>query len=387
MLFGDLQTQLQLLVKASAPELISVPESAPPPAAGTAEFVPGQSVHATVVAALTNGRFQVLVADHLLDLNLPRNTQPGEKLDLTFIASKPRLTFALSQEVPVPQGGDAQVSMGATAKFIGALLTKMGQYQTAATQGPAKAMPVIEGPPGETAVLAQKLSSALSESGLFYESHQAQWVSGERPLSDLLKEPQGQLPATAQAEGRAPPSGSPMPASNVQTDAGGTASMPGARAPSGSLGVATPSARPGAQSGGAPVNAAGAKDAQPAHPATVPIVQRQLDALDQRALVWQGQVWPGQTMQWRIEEEGGQRSGQENSEENPWKTHLNLTLPRMGEVNATIALGAKGVRLDVSVAGRGSAETLKRASPALAGALSAAGLPVLSLVVRRREEA
>ncbi|MDA8094516.1 MAG: flagellar hook-length control protein FliK [Betaproteobacteria bacterium] len=385
MLFGDLQTQLQLLVKASAPELISVPESAPPPG-GSAEFVPGQSVHATVVAALTNGRFQVLVADHLLDLNLPRNTQPGEKLNLTFISSRPRLTFALSQEGAVPQGGDSQVSMGATAKFIGALLAKMGQYQAAATQGPAKATPVIEGPPGETAVLAQKLSGALSESGLFYESHQAQWVSGERPLSDLLREPQGQLPATTQAAGRAPPPGSPMPAANGQTDAGGKAGMPAARAPTGIPGAATSSARPGAQSAGAQVNAAATKDAQPAHPATIPIVQRQLDALDQRALVWQGQVWPGQTMQWRIEEEGGQGNGPENSEENPWKTHLNLTLPRMGEVNATIALGAKGVRLDVSVAGTRSSEALKRASPALAGALSAAGIPVLSLVVRRREE-
>ena len=35
---------------------------------------------------------------------------------------------------------------------------------------------------------------------MFYESHQSQWVLGQRPVSDLLSEPQGKLSAALRGE-------------------------------------------------------------------------------------------------------------------------------------------------------------------------------------------
>ncbi|MDS0797238.1 flagellar hook-length control protein FliK, partial [Burkholderia pseudomultivorans] len=52
-------------------------------------------------------------------------------------------------------------------------------------------------PPPATALRAA-LAQAVSESGLFYESHLAQWLAGRRPLAALLREPQARL-AAAQA--------------------------------------------------------------------------------------------------------------------------------------------------------------------------------------------
>ncbi|MDK0999956.1 flagellar hook-length control protein FliK, partial [Burkholderia contaminans] len=45
------------------------------------------------------------------------------------------------------------------------------------------------------AALRAALAQAVSESGLFYESHLAQWLAGQRPLAALMREPQARLAA------------------------------------------------------------------------------------------------------------------------------------------------------------------------------------------------
>ncbi|PCE31290.1 flagellar hook-length control protein FliK, partial [Burkholderia ubonensis subsp. mesacidophila] len=47
--------------------------------------------------------------------------------------------------------------------------------------------------------LRAALAQAVSESGLFYESHLAQWLAGQRPLAALAREPQARLLAPADA--------------------------------------------------------------------------------------------------------------------------------------------------------------------------------------------
>jgi len=42
-------------------------------------------------------------------------------------------------------------------------------------------------------LLATKLASLLDQSGMFYEAHLAEWVSGARTLKDIAREPQAQL--------------------------------------------------------------------------------------------------------------------------------------------------------------------------------------------------
>ncbi|HIH2693465.1 TPA: flagellar hook-length control protein FliK, partial [Burkholderia cenocepacia] len=72
------------------------------------------------------------------------------------------------------------------------------------TPVPARA-PAASGPAtpasaqaSSAAAARDALAQAVSESGLFYESHLAQWLAGQRPLAALMREPQARL-ATALA--------------------------------------------------------------------------------------------------------------------------------------------------------------------------------------------
>ena len=141
----------------------------------------------------------------MLDMNLPRNTQPGESIELTFVANQPRLTFMLSRDLAAAANGTPeakpQVALSDTARFLGALIQKIAD-QTEPSAAVTKSTPVLSSAPADIKEFATALRNTLSQSGLFYESHQAQWVAGERKLADLLQEPQARFspgPAVADA--------------------------------------------------------------------------------------------------------------------------------------------------------------------------------------------
>ncbi|TCV90171.1 flagellar hook-length control protein FliK [Sulfurirhabdus autotrophica] len=338
MIYNDIQNQLQLLIKVSAPPLIEVSETQ----LKLPELVPGQRLSAIVLGNLPNGRFQVLIGDSVLDLNLPKNTQAGDKLDLTFVSNQPRLTFALSRDLPAAgfnTAGQPQVSISDSAKFLGALLQKVAEQAQSQTSPLTKFAPLMTGAPENTKVLADTLHNTISKSGMFYESHQAQWVTGQRPLTDLTMEPQGKLSGLGQ---------------NAQSLSGTAA---------GAL----------------------AQTQNAVHPQTAPIVQQQLDILDSRQIIWQGQVWPGQAMDWRIEEDTHKEQGQDEAP--AWQTRLYLKMPVLGEVEATLALNREGIRLSINVSDAETANKLKANQPTLQSALQTAGINLLGLKVDRNEEA
>lgn len=124
----------------------------------------GERVQATVTGQLPNGRFAVLIKDQLLDLNLPRNTQPGELLELVVAAKEPRLAFLLSQsQNPRPEQQQATgVALSQVGKQLGEMLNGAGS-KVATLQQQA---PLFEEMP-EPAQLAQQLATRLTESGLF----------------------------------------------------------------------------------------------------------------------------------------------------------------------------------------------------------------------------
>ena len=349
MIHNDIQNQLQLLIKVSAPPLIEVAETQ----LELPQLVPGQRLQATVLASLPNGRFQAMIAGQTLDLNLPRNTQPGEKLDLTFVSNQPRLTFALTRDIPPPvvtSQGQSLVTISDSAKFLGALLQKVAEQAESQASSHVKLSPLLNGAPEASKEFAKTLQNALSQSGLFYESHQAQWVSGQRPLPDLLQEPQGKLSNVAQPNHVPSASSAPSePADSIQK------SMP-------------------MQSG------------EKVHPLTTPLIQQQLEVLDTRQLVWQGQVWPGQEMKWEIEEDGHKGQAHEN-DESAWKTNLHLNFPNLGDVTATLAVSSNGIRINFNVADKNTVSTLKTNQSDLQGAMHTAGLNLLSVSIDHNEKA
>jgi len=342
----DIQNQLAQLVKTSATQLLEVAQDV----AQTPQWVPGERLPAYILASLPNGRFQVQIQDQVLDMNLPRNSEPGQKIELTFISASPRMTFALTNDLAQALPSNSGVSLSETAKFLGALLQK-GNLDKApmAANG---AVPILNGaPPAATQDFAVALRNAVSQSGLFYESHQAQWVSGERSFSSLMQEPQAKLPLN----------------SATITSTSNSATIDIAKSSVDSIQNQA-------------VNNMGR---EAVHPLAAPIVHQQLEALDTRQIVWQGQVWPGQNMDWRIEEDDARQAEAYEDEAPRWRTRLHLDLPGLGGVTARLAIDHNGVRVEM-LAERGDSASLLRGEVAqLADSMEASGLKVAGLAVKQ----
>ncbi len=403
MIHNDIQNQLALLVKTSAPPLIEVadtPIEAP-------QWVPGQRLPAHVIASLPNGRFQVQVENQVLDMNLPRNSEPGETVELTFLSASPRMTFALTQELAtsLPAPANSGVTLSDTAKFLGALLQKSGAAASnlpmenkVATAALALAPAIVPGSPPATREFALALRTAVSQSGLFYESHQAQWVSGERTLASLMQEPQARLPAINAVldQLRMPATVASLPG-QTQVAAAGVPGQPQADEPATSpQAVSAHASLP--RSGAMPQELArdfstvprageGALTAQePVHRLAQPIVQQQLDTLESRQILWQGQVWPGQPMDWTIDEDGSQ--GARDGDEAPrWSTSMHLDMPLLGGVAAKLMLDGSGIRVDLLVDREQTAAQMGNEIDRLAQSMQAVGLKVAGLRVSLNGEA
>jgi hypothetical protein len=368
MTINDVASQLQLLIKAVAPPLIEVSDTP----LESPQWISGQRVQAQVMASLPNGRFQVLISDQQMDMNLPRNTQPGDKIDLTFVSAQPRPTFVLTRDVPLPQGAQSNAKLSEAARFLGALLNN----DVSVSKGPAAALtratPILSGPPSNVPDLARQLGKMLTQSGLFYESHQAQWVAGQRPLGELLQEPQGQLsprllmPQLAAGQvlqQHVLPQVAPAPAAQ--------SSLPELSAPTSTAQIGTVAAKP---------------MGEPVHPQATGLVQQQLEVLDGRQVVWQGQVWPGQNMEWRVEEREPQHTAGEQENGADWQTSLRLHMPRLGSVEAALSLTSRGIQLKLNAEESRVVNLMQQRQGELQQSMEAAGLQVLSFAVDLADE-
>lgn len=382
MIHNDVLNQLQFLVKTSAPPLVDVAQTP----LEEPLWVPGQRLTAVVLSNMPNGRFQVQVGDQVLDMNLPRNTQQGEQVELTFVSNQPRLTFVLTRDLAaaaanatMPADAKPQVTVSDSARYLGALLQKISDQGGAKVSSLTSTMPLLPSAPTDIKEFATTLRGALSQSGLFYESHQAQWVAGERNLADLLREPQGKF--------------IPFISSSPQPDQAAVASKDSlfALQPGNPPGGSAP-ASVGAGTGNLPVQSlmdgalAQGTAKFPVHAEAVSLVQQQLQTLDSHQLVWQGQVWQGQTMEWRVAERNAREGGSGDEELPQWHTSLRLQLPRLGDVQAALVFTSQGVRINLKAADSGTAEAMKGAQDKLLGSMQASGLRVLAMSVERHEK-
>ncbi|OJB03870.1 ribonuclease E [Burkholderia ubonensis] len=264
--------------------------------------------------------------------------------------------------------------------------------------------------------LRAALAQAVSESGLFYESHLAQWLAGQRPLAALAREPQARLLAPADAHPPAAdsvlddlldarlPLPSPAPrAAAQQTPGQGTPAGAPTRLPAHDFlgpdavqarGAGAADARPEtADSRWPPARAAladaASSDAQGAapvtvHPAAVPLVRQQLDVLATDQFRWIGEAWPGARLDWTIEPDdpGGHAArGDDAGDGIAWRTRLTLTLPSLGTVDAELVLNGEQLvaRLRANEIGAGR---LARHEGALRQRLEASGLQLGGLSIR-----
>ena len=116
----------------------------------------------------------------------------------------------------------------------------------------------------------------------------------------------------------------------------------------------------------------------------MPVVHQQLDALATQQYVWQGQAWPGQPIEWVIEDPQGEGSREGDDAEPTWNTTLRLTMPRLGGVEAQLHLTPAGVALRLRADDPATIHALDAGGAALASALEAANLKLTGLVVEPR---
>lgn len=317
---------LQALYRSATPLVVA--ENIPP-----SKLEIGQRVQALVKDQVGPGLFKVEVAGQTLQMQLPGQFKSGNVVQLQVLTNNPRLSFGFfASSNPIPTAE----SISSTSRFL-SNLTELPLERTLIHSKAGEVVWPAAGPAIDGKQLALALHNALGNSGLFYESHQAQWVRGERSTAQLLVEPQNLLQ---------------------------NAAAPSADKPQAADAAAKPSET------GLPVN----KE-------LVSMVQQQLHTLETHQLTWTGQIWPGQQMQWEIQ--GEPEHHRSAPDERKWSTELELALPALGDVHAKLVLSQGKLKLTLQAADAGTAAKMDIGLPALARTMADAGIPLSDAVIRK----
>ncbi|MES2297841.1 MAG: flagellar hook-length control protein FliK [Pseudomonadota bacterium] len=237
--------------------------------------------------------------------------------------------------LPALDPNTTPASLSDTARVLASVLGAAQKSENPRTTIVARA-PLVGADGVAAEPLARALQDAVGKSGLFYESHVAEWASGQRSLADLRGEPQMQNQA----------------------------------APASQAGEAAPHAR--------------ASD-----PATAQFINLQLITHEQERVAWQGQAWPGQPMQWEISRDAPERQGaHEGGEPAPtWRSGVRFRFAALGEVAATVVLRGDQLHIALQSDGGDTLAELRAQAGALAASLEAAGSPLSSLTIDARASA
>ncbi|KMJ52066.1 hypothetical protein ACG97_15595 [Vogesella sp. EB] len=212
-------------------------------------------------------------------------------------------------------------------KSVPVAFTSGGRYLNglldAATQSAARGSLTLLSDPAAPGA-GEQLRQSVEKSGVFYESHQRAWVDGRLSLEELKLEPQAKL----LHEGRAGLS-----------------------------------------------------------PELGQLVQKQLEVHEQKVLVFQGQAWPGQAVDWEIQrEEVAEREADGELELPVWQTRLNLELPALGGVGARLRMVGKQVQVVFDADDGQTAQLIEQYRSRLGSALEGAGLALASLLVKHEAD-
>jgi hypothetical protein len=214
--------------------------------------------------------------------------------------------------------------LSSTGKLIDQILQSSAQSEIATQKTAMVQNAALMSQPAQ---LADALKQAISNSGLFYESHLADWARGKLPQSQLALEPQAMLNAM-----------------NVQD-------------------VAIDKNIPLSQ-----------------------LIHRQLDALEQQKISWQGNLIPGLPMEWQIQrKEKRQASPKNRAPEDTWQSVVKFEFASLGEVSATIHLQGKHLSLFLQTNSEASAALLKENASVLTNALIAAGTPLEAFSIKEND--
>jgi flagellar hook-length control protein FliK len=355
-------------------------------------LVAGQKVMAEIQSLLPNGTYRALINQRNVTLALPFSAKSGDALELQVTESDGKLALAVVSrqdggEANQPAAASTTATLSRTGQLISTLISAASEAEGGPAALPLNANQPISAAPAQAQDLAPLLKQAITQSGMFYESHQAEWVEGRLPTSALLQEPQGKLSSpSAFSNASADEQNAALALKAPATTTEQTAKA--APAPAGGERATEVAASPRAAADALQSNSVDATKAGTAHlpeqavaPQTQGVVAQQLEALATQNFSWQGQIWPGQEMRWEIEEDASHRrqDGDETAEN--WSTRLRLILPKLGEIDAQIRLQGNQISLAMHADNADTRALLRTASAALRGQLDDAGLTLAAIGV------
>ena len=343
------------------------------------DLVAGQRVMASIQSLLPNGTYRALINQRSITLALPFSAKAGDSLELLVTESDGKLALAV---VSRPEEGAAQGhtnTVSTTLSRTGQLISDLFAGKQSSGKNPVALplngnQPIADTPPAQAKDLLPLLKQAITQSGMFYESHQAEWVEGRLPKNALLQEPQGKL-------------SSPLAFAPESRDAAliaGKSALPAVEL------NALPTARQAADAlNNVPANSVADNAKSPLQqptssgqlisPQAQPLVQQQLEALATQTYTWQGQIWPGQDMRWEIEEDASRQFMSGDDPAANWRTSLHLTLPRLGEIDAQIRIQGEQIVVQITSENPDTRQLLRTKNDSLRQLLSEAGLSLASL--------
>jgi hypothetical protein len=338
-LSDDMAKLLQAVIKGNRLALLeSLSQQGP-----ASSFMPGQQLKGEVIAALGGGRFSVQVAKQVMEFLMPKGVRRGDLINLFFITDEPQLIFLMAR---FGRSVDSKVS-DVSRWLSGFLGEAAGQVPAQATLGLLRTL--LSGPTTDAQLLGRMLQQGLRESGLFYEAHLARWFGGNYSLEDLLKEPQGRLsPRLAQAGIPRDTSADNFVRSSFRV---GSAEMMAA-----------------IKNAGATMGHDGIADLR-----SLPIVNEQLTALQNGQLLFRGDLFPGQRLEWTIAEKGEGRN-KYGGRERSWATSVTVSLPNLGLVTAQLNLDGSAVAVTITADNDGAVSILETGRVRLVEQLEGAGL-------------
>lgn len=282
-------------------------------------------VTATVVAALGGNRYvvdvdgvQTAVVLEARGAEGSRGLTPGAEVRL--VNGRDAQAAALQSAVAAD---DPQFST--VAKLIAAVVGddasagKRPGMEPARLATPSVPISPIADQAVASAQVAAGLKQAVDQSGLFYESHLAQWVAGKRALDDVQREPQAQLArATIDAKDANTPAGAAM-----QREAAS-------------------------------------------------LVREQIHALQAQQFAWQCELWRDQPGFLEIGRDPCHAGA--DAADQTWRARIAMHLPKLGDVEVRLAITGNELSIALVAADERTRETLVAGSAALGSSLQAQGL-------------
>jgi hypothetical protein len=290
-------------ILAAQPVLDSIKRDQAGPRAAFEHLLIGQAVTGQVKGQ-SKGLTLVSIEGQTVAMRLPRPVATGDTLKMNFAGHMPQPVFVL--DTPETASADAP-QLSQTARMLSEFMQRVPE-RTLPTLTPLA--PLLEQPAAAPAALALALRTAVVRSGLFYESHLANWAMGQDTLDGLMLEPQNRLTSSLARAEAAAALASTLAAS-AAPDARGPAELADARTP---------------------------------HPLNTLLTQ-QLQVLESPQFVWRGELWPGQTLEWQVSQEPDHSENPASltakESETGWESRLKLTLPTLGTVNVLLKLDAQ----------------------------------------------